>query len=70
MGVSVYDALAADVAKAGGSIALASPGSLPHFRMADIMGLSKGRAGGTTSGILLDVNPRPDVQPKAVFALK
>ena len=70
MGVSVYEALAADVAKAGGSIAMASPGSMPHFRMADIMGLSKGRAGGTGPGILLDVNPRTDVQPKAVFALK
>ena len=38
MGQPVYDALAADVAKAGGSIALASAG-MPHFRMADIPGL-------------------------------
>jgi hypothetical protein len=70
MGVPVYDALAADVAKAGGSIALASAGGQPHFRMADIMGLSKMRASGTVQGILLDVNPRTDVQLKAVFALK
>ena len=70
MGVSVYDALAADVAKAAGSISMATAGGTPHFRMADIMGLSKGRAGGAVQGILLNVNPRTYFQPKAVFALK
>ncbi|MCJ7436208.1 MAG: hypothetical protein MUP97_00390 [Acidimicrobiia bacterium] len=65
MGVPVYDALAADVANAGGSISLAPPGSPPHFRMADILGLTKlGLAN------VLDVNPRTDVQPKAVFSLR
>jgi hypothetical protein len=70
MGASVYDELAADVAKAGGSISLAPPGSAPHFRMADILGLSKLGSGGTTQNVLLDVNPRTDVQPRAAFALK
>ncbi len=69
MGVSVYDDLAAEVARAGGSILPASTG-MPHFRMADIVGLSKGRSGAMRQGVLLDVNPRTSVQPKAVFALK
>jgi hypothetical protein len=71
MGVPVYDELAADVAKAGGSISLAPAGAIPHFRMADILGLSKGgRGGGMSLGTILDVNPRTNGQPKAVFALK
>jgi len=65
MGVSVYNALATDVANAGGSISLAPPGSPPHFRMADILGLSK-----LGLGTIIDVNPRTDVQPEAVFALR
>ena len=69
MGVEVYDALAADVAKAGGSIALAPAGSTPHFRMADILGLTKGLAGRGMTGTLLDVNPRTSVQPRATFTL-
>ena len=68
MGVGVYEALAADVAKAGGSISVASTG-VPHLRMADILGLSKQR-GAAGVGTLLDVNPRLDVQPKAVFTLR
>jgi hypothetical protein len=67
MGVQVYDELAADVAKAGGSISAPQAGSTPHFRMADIMGLSKGRMGGGGAGVLLDVNPRTTFQPKATF---
>jgi ABC-type amino acid transport substrate-binding protein len=70
MGVMVYDELAADVAKAGGSIALAPAGTNPHFRMADILGLTKGIAGRGMTGTLLDVNPRTDIQPKAAFALR
>jgi hypothetical protein len=69
MGKQVYDALARDVANAGGSIAVASAGT-PHFRMADVLGLAKQRAAGAAVGTLLDVNPRLDIQPKAVFALK
>ena len=67
MGVGVYDALASDVAAAGGSISLAPAGSEPHFRMADIVGLSKLGTGTTSAGTLLDVNPRTDVQPRATF---
>ena len=67
MGVSVFDALAADVSRAGGSISVAPAGSAPHFRMADILGLSKLPAGQVN---LLDVNPRTDIQTKAPFALK
>ena len=70
MGVQVFDELAADVAKAGGSISALAIGGAPHFRMADIMGLSKGRTDGTgVGGVLLDVNPRTSFQPKATFAL-
>ena len=65
MGVSVYDALAADVTAAGGSISVAPAGTPPHFRMADILGLAKG----AVPGSLLDVNPRLDSAPKSVFAL-
>ena len=46
---------------------MAPLGSTPHFRMADILGLSKLPAGEVT---LLDVNPRTDVQTKAPFTLK
>ncbi|MFI5046030.1 MAG: hypothetical protein ACHQIG_03120 [Acidimicrobiia bacterium] len=69
MGEVVYEALAADVAAAGGSISLAPAGTTPHFRMADIVGLSKLGTGVTSQGTLLDVNPRTDVQPRAVFTL-
>jgi ABC-type amino acid transport substrate-binding protein len=69
MGAPVYDALAADVAKAGGAISLATDG-MPHFRMADILGVSKQGFGAAFPGVVLDVNPRLDIQPKSVFALK
>jgi hypothetical protein len=69
MGVGVYDTLAADVAAAGGSITVAAGGAEPHFRMADVVGLSKLGTGTTDAGTLLDVNPRTDVQPRATFAL-
>ncbi len=69
MGVSVFEALAADVAKAGGKISVAS-GGMPHFRMADILGLSKMSSRPMMQGVLLDVNPRLTVQRKATFALK
>jgi hypothetical protein len=69
-GVSVYDALVADVATAGGAISLAVSGTTPHFRMADILGLTKASVGAATGGVLLDVNPRTDVQTKATFALR
>lgn len=64
----MFEALARDVEKAGGSISV-EQGGMPHFRMADILGLTKMRAEGNI-GTLLDVNPRLDVQPKAAFALK
>lgn len=69
MGVSVFDALAADVAKAGGRISVAA-GGMPHFRMADILGLAKMSARPMQQGVLLDVNPRLTVMRKAAFALK
>ena len=68
-GVSVYDALAADVASQDGSISLAPSGATPHFRMADIVGLSKLDFANGAQGTLLDVNPRTDAQPRAAFAL-
>jgi hypothetical protein len=43
---------------------------MPHSRMADILGLSKMRSGPMRQGVLLDVNPRTSVQPKAAIALK
>ncbi len=69
MGLAVYNELAADVSKKGGKISVASAG-LPHFRMADILGLSKMQARPMGQGTLLDVNPRLTVQRKATFALK
>jgi uncharacterized protein (TIGR03437 family) len=71
-GKSVFDALAAEVAAAGSSVialdGTAGAGATPHFRMADILGLTKAVAepGG---GTLLDVNPRLDMAPRAPFAL-
>lgn len=68
MGQSVYDALAGDVALAGGLVLLAAGGEQPHFRMADIIGLSKAPPDGTRR-VLLDVNPRIDFQPRSTFTL-
>jgi hypothetical protein len=66
---TAVNALAADVAAAGGSISLAPSGTEPHFRMADILGLTKMVAENPSVGTLLDVNPRTDFQPKSTFAL-
>jgi hypothetical protein len=66
MGVLVYEMLAADVRAAGGSISN-QPVGMPHFRMADIIGLAKVRGG--QMGLLLDVNPRTTFQPKSIFTL-
>ena len=72
-GKSVFDALATEVAAAGSSvIALDNTpgaGANPHFRLADILGLTKLVADGPAGGVLLDVNPRLDLAPKAPFAL-
>ena len=74
-GKEVFDALAADVAVGGGNIVDIttaggpSPNATPHFRMADINGLTKLVHDNPAAGILLDVNPRLDFQPEAPFTL-
>lgn len=74
-GKEVFDALAADAAAGGGNIVDIttaggpSPSTAPHFRMADINGLTKLVHDNPAAGILLDVNPRLDFQPEAPFTL-
>jgi ABC-type amino acid transport substrate-binding protein len=69
MGQQVLDALAADVKAGGGSIVQDAAGSDVHFRMADILGLTKQISDKLVTGVLLDVNPRLDFEPKAPFTL-
>jgi uncharacterized protein (TIGR03437 family) len=70
-GRAVFDAFAAEVAAAGSSVVVLDgvAGANPHFRLADILGLTKQLAEGQATGILLDVNARLDLAPRAPFVL-
>lgn len=70
-GRAVFDAFAAEVAAAGGSVTVldGAAGANPHFRLADILGLTKQLSEGQVSGVLLDVNARLDIAPRAPFVL-
>jgi uncharacterized protein (TIGR03437 family) len=70
-GRAVFDAFAAEVAAAGGSVTAldGAAGANPHFRLADILGITKQMAEGQLAGILLDVNARLDLAPRAPFVL-
>ena len=69
-GRAVFDAMAAEVAAAGGSVtAVDGAAANPHFRLADILGIAEQLADGLNTGVLLDVNARLDLAPRAPFVL-
>ena len=70
-GRAVFDAMAAEVTAAGGSVTAVdgAAGANPHFRLADILGITKQLADGLITGVLLDVNARLDLAPRAPFVL-
>jgi len=70
-GRAVFDAFAAEVVAGGGSVVAVdgAAGANPHFRLADILGMTKQLVDGLITGNLLDVNARLDLAPRAPFVL-
>jgi uncharacterized protein (TIGR03437 family) len=70
-GRAVFDALAVEVAAGGSSVIVVdgTAGANPHFRLADVLGIAKQFADGLLNGVLLDVNARLDIDPRAPFVL-